>query len=113
MKTAVKLSLVASLALILVPYSDANELLPPDIIRMLEAPAIQINVLAPKDSSKIMSSDNPTDVKKSGEGQTSLVVQRQSLNELLPPDIIRMLEAPAVQTNVLVTKDSPRGHARR
>ena len=113
MNTAVKLSLVAALALILVPYSVANELLPPDIIRMLEAPAIQTNVLAPKDSSKIMSADNPTDVKKTGEGQTSLVVQRQSLNELLPPDIIRMLEAPAVQTNVLVTKDSPRGHARR
>jgi len=50
MNTAVKLSLVAALALILVPYSVANELLPPDIIRMLEAPAVQTNVLVTKDS---------------------------------------------------------------
>jgi len=113
MKHTVTLSLVVALALILVPYSSANELLPPDIIRMLEAPAVQTNVLAPKDSPKVMSADNPTDVKKSEEVETRPVLQLQTLNELLPPDIIRMLEAPAVQTNVLAPKDSPRGHARR
>ncbi len=108
MNYAVKLFLVAVLALMLVPYSYANELLPLDIIRMLEAPALQPDLLATKDSTKNRTADNTTDIKKSGELGTSPVVQHQSLNEYLPPDIIRMLEAPPYQPAVLAIKDSPK-----
>jgi len=107
MNGALKLLVVAVLALMLVPYSYANELLPLDIIRMLEAPALQPDLLATKDSTKNRTADNSTDIKKLGEQQTSPVVQYQTLNEYLPPDIIRMLEAPAFQPDVLTTKDSP------
>ena len=41
MNRTLKLLVVAALALVLVPCSYANELLPPDIIAMLEARPIQ------------------------------------------------------------------------
>ncbi|HTY23061.1 MAG TPA: hypothetical protein VMC85_08015 [Desulfomonilaceae bacterium] len=90
MNSAVKLLLVATFALILVPHSFANEWLPPDIIRMLEAPAIQPDVLGTKNNPRIMLADNPADIKKSGEQRTRPMVQHQSLDEWLPLDIIRM-----------------------
>src|SRR5271157_427445 len=99
MNYAVKLFLVAGLALMLVPHSFANELLPPDIIRMLEAPAIQPDSLG--------SPHNPKDVKTSGKQGTNSSLQHSTLNELLPPDIISMLETPAYP-DVLATKDSPK-----
>ena|SRR5271157_5285291 len=106
MNYSVKLFLVAGLALMLVPHSFANELLPPDIISMIEAPALQPDSLGSKDSPKSRGADNPADTKKSGKQGTSPVVQHSSLNELLPPDIIRMIETPAFQPDTVGTKYS-------
>jgi len=90
MKLLIKLILVPAFALMLVPYSLANELLPPDIIRMLEAPTLQINVLITGDGPKIASAGNPSAIKSDGMHRSRPVVQHQSLNELLSSDIIRM-----------------------
>jgi len=88
MTYSVQLLLVAALALMLVPHSLANELLPPDIIRTLEAPAIQRDALVTRNNPRIMLADNPSDINKPGRQRTRPVVQHQSLNELLPPDDI-------------------------
>ena len=89
MNRTLKLLVVAVLALMLVPYSYANELLPPDIIRMIEAPALQPDSLVPKDSRTMVSLHNPKDAKTPGNQGTSPVVQHSSSNEWWPLDIIR------------------------
>ncbi|MGO9118417.1 MAG: hypothetical protein ACLQPD_12530 [Desulfomonilaceae bacterium] len=89
MNRTLKLLVVAALALVLVPHSYANELLPPDVIRMIEVPALQPDSLAPKDSPKNRGADNPADIKTSGRQGAGPLVQCSSLDEWVPLDIIR------------------------
>ena len=94
MNTVIKLFLVAGLALALAPHSLANELLPPDIIRtlemgyFLEAIARTPYLSGPTNISKHMRADNPTTM-TNGKRGAAPSVQRSTLNELLPPDIMR------------------------
>ncbi len=89
MNRTLNLLVVAALALMLVPCSYANELLPPDIIAMLEARPIQADPIGSTGSVQQKSLDNPTDVKTSGKKGASPVVQRSSIDEWVPLDIIR------------------------
>lgn len=77
MNCAVKLLLVAALALMLVPYSFGNEWLPPDIIKMFETPALQPDSSSSKDIPTKWSANNPMTL-------TNPALQRPSLNEWVP-----------------------------
>ena len=104
MKHVVKLFLVAAFALMLVPYSPANEWLPPDILTMFEAPAVQPPLLGTKDTPKNRSANSLINIKKAEKQGTILAVKHSPLNEWVPsgnewvpPDMIRLIEAPAFQ----------------
>jgi len=89
MNRALKLLVVAALALVLVPYSYANEWVPPDMLVMVEAGPLQAAPIGSTASGQIRSLDNPTDVKKSGKRVINPVVQYTPMNDWVPLDIIR------------------------
>ncbi|HTY21901.1 MAG TPA: hypothetical protein VMC85_02150 [Desulfomonilaceae bacterium] len=75
MNRTTKLFLVAAFALAMVSYSFANEWLPPDIIRAIEAPVFQPDSLGTKNNPENRRADNPTNVEKSGKQTAGRVVQ--------------------------------------
>jgi hypothetical protein len=89
MSRLVKLSLVAVLALMLVPYSYANEWVPPEMIKAFQAPDFQPDHSGAKDNLAMKIPDNPKDVKTSGKQATNSSVQPSPLNHWIPLESIR------------------------
>ncbi len=90
MNYAVKLSLVAVLALMLAPHSLANDWVPPDMIKALTTPASQPDRFVMKNSLKFTGADNPTFISKSVKQEAKPVVQHTPMNERVPPDMLRL-----------------------
>jgi hypothetical protein len=80
MSRLVKLSVVAVLALMLMPYSYANEWVPPEMIKAFQAPAFQPDHSGAKDNLALSIPDNLKDVKTSGRQGTNPSVQPSALN---------------------------------
>ncbi len=91
MNTLLKVAIVSSLVLVLVPYSLANEWVPSDIIRMLETEYSLPDSSKPMSISKNMRTDNLWTMTAAKQGAIPSV-QHSTLNEWVPSDIIRMLE---------------------
>lgn len=89
MNIAIKLFLVAVLALMLAPHSLGNEWVPPDMIKASTTPAAQADRFVMKNSPTYRSADNPADIGKSVIQKAKPVVQHTPMNEWVPPDMLR------------------------
>jgi hypothetical protein len=89
MNRTLNLLVVAALALMLVPCSYANEWVPPDMIAKIDARPLQADPIGLTVTALNRGLGNPTNIKTSGKQGASPVVQRSSLDDWVPLDIIR------------------------
>jgi hypothetical protein len=96
--------MVVALVLMLAPSSFANEWFPPDLIRMIEAPALQPDSSGSKGNVAIASPDDPKDI------------GALYANEWLPLDVIQIIAEKAFPSDssgskgqqVLTATDDPK-----
>ncbi len=92
MNILLKLAIVSALALMLVPYSFANEWVPPDMIKALERPSFQPDLIAKGPTNVV--ANNPTNIGKTQKQGEAIPVQGSWLSRWVPFDATTTWVAP-------------------